>query len=449
MSPAKQHAVEKAHVKYALILPLIHGTFPQETKIKYCEDVAKNPITFPDGKTKMVKPRTILDWYYKYIDGGFEALYTKTRADKGESRKLSEAAVQEITQILTKTPKISCVKINEQLQGGNKLDGPVSDDVIQRYVKNHAMRAAVCAEEADDKERTAFEAEHFGELWQADSLYGPYILDEDGILRRSYCIQILDDYTRYIVAGAFFFADNAVNFQQVFYDAIRRFGAPRKLLIDNGKSFKNNQVIRICGELEINPIPCPPYTPQWKGKIERVNRSTRDQFLNTINPHDIKSLEHINLMYNSFLDTYHNRKHSAIGTTPAKRLQESLDKRTSLTNRPDPDASDEEVEKWIQHLNFSFKNCTERRVRNDNTIVIDKVYYDIPPELHLAGQKIEVRFSPIDINEGFYMVYNNNEVQIYPTDKVKNYKTSKHKGKGKGKGKNGFPELDFSKIPAD
>ena len=425
-------------MKYSLILPLIHGTYTQGTQIDYCRDVAKTPITFSSGNTKMVKPRTILQWFYNYKERGFDGLLRKTRSDKGTSRKLTDEAISSMTAMLEETPKISATKMYKNMQG-RILKGPVSVDVVQRYVKEHAMRAA-SPKSSDDMERTAFEASHFGELWQADTLHGPHIRDKDGTYRKIYCIVIIDDHTRYIVAGEFFFADNAVNFQKVLNDAIRTHGMPRKLLIDNGSSFKNGQVAKICMDLGINLIAAPAYTPEWKAKIERFNKTIRTMFLDTISPHKIESLEHANDLYQEFLDTYHHKIHAGICTTPYERYEESL--ATSFAKRPSADASDKEVEKWLHNLEVAFLNRTERRVRKDNTIMIDKVYYDIPPKLHLAGQKIEVRFRPFEGETDFYLFYNNQLIPIHPTDKAKNFHTFRKK-------KNECPEPDYSIIPTD
>ena len=111
MNPELQAAIEDAHVKYSLILPLIHGTYTQGTQIDYCRDVAKTPITFSSGNTKMVKPRTILQWFYNYKERGFDGLLRKTRSDKGTSRKLTDEAISSMTAMLEETPKISATKM--------------------------------------------------------------------------------------------------------------------------------------------------------------------------------------------------------------------------------------------------------------------------------------------------------------------------------------------------
>lgn len=61
---------------------------------------------------------------------------------------------------------------------------------------------------------------------------GGYI-KEEGKLRRTYLIYVIDDHSRLIVGARFFFNDNAYNFQLVLKDAIARYGLCKKLYLDN------------------------------------------------------------------------------------------------------------------------------------------------------------------------------------------------------------------------
>ncbi len=80
----------------------------------------------------------------------------------------------------------------------------VSVNTIQRYVKRHNLKGANAP---GIKDRKAFEEVYAGGLYQADTLYGPYIAESESPQKhRTYCIMILDDETRMIVGGKFFYA---------------------------------------------------------------------------------------------------------------------------------------------------------------------------------------------------------------------------------------------------
>jgi transposase InsO family protein len=64
----------------------------------------------------------------------------------------------------------------------------------------------------------------------------------------------------------FFFADNAVNFQHCLRKAITKYGVPKRLYVDNGSPYKNEQLRLICAGLGIILIHSRVRQPQGKGK---------------------------------------------------------------------------------------------------------------------------------------------------------------------------------------
>ena len=104
-------------------------------------------------------------------------------------------------------------------------------------------------------------------MYQGDSLYGPYIV-ENGIRRRTYLIMLLDDKSRMIVGGRFFYHDNAYHFQKVLKDAIATYGIPQKTYVDNGGPYKNEQLSLICGSLGIILIHTPVRDGASKGYVK-------------------------------------------------------------------------------------------------------------------------------------------------------------------------------------
>lgn len=62
---------------------------------------------------------------------------------------------------------------------------------------------------------------------------------------------IIDDHSRMIVGYGFFLEDNAVNVQIVLKSAIAKYGVPKRLYMDNGRPYKNEQLPIICAQLQI------------------------------------------------------------------------------------------------------------------------------------------------------------------------------------------------------
>ena len=107
-------------------------------------------------------------------------------------------------------------------------------------------------------------------------------------------IQIIDDHSRLIVGSRFFYNDNAYNFQKVLKDAISRYGICKKLYLDNGSTYSNEQLTLICGSLGIVKLHTPVRDGASKAKIERSFRTIKDTWLNGFDSSSVSSLEELN-----------------------------------------------------------------------------------------------------------------------------------------------------------
>jgi hypothetical protein len=83
-----------------------------------------------------------------------------------------------------------------------------------------------------------------------------------------------------------------------------------------------------------------------------------------------------------WLDTvYHRHEHSTLQTTPLLRWQRDIQQIRQL-----PPATD---------LRRVFFHRVDRLVRRDSTFLLLNHFFEAPPQL--AGQRIEVRFDPLDL----------------------------------------------------
>jgi len=257
--------IEEASIRLALIQPAYNATYPDASKRAYFCRIAEKPVKMPNGREVKYSPGTLACWESYYRRGGFDALIPKSRCDSGKSRRLDDDAIATIYRIREEYPKINAKEIHlKMISDGiiNRKD--VSLSTVQRYVKNHNLKGAACP---GMKDRKAFEEEFSCGMYQGDSLYGPYII-ENGIRRRTYLIMLLDDKSRMIVGGQFFYHDNAYNFQKVLKDSISTFGLPQKTYVDNGGPYKNEQLSLICGSLGIILIHTPVRDGASKGYVK-------------------------------------------------------------------------------------------------------------------------------------------------------------------------------------
>ena len=178
-----------AQMRFGMIAPVIQGTYPDASVCAYCRRVAQTVQTLPDGRQVLYKPKTLEKWVSLYKNGGMDALLPKTRCDKGASRVITPEAQQEIHRLKREYPRLNGTQIHARLVQEAFLPAGVSVASVQRYLKKNGLRGV---EEAEKKDRKAFEEAYFGGMWQADTCYLPYIREE-GKNRRTYLIMILDD----------------------------------------------------------------------------------------------------------------------------------------------------------------------------------------------------------------------------------------------------------------
>ena len=239
-------------------------------------------------------------------------------------------------------------------------------------------------------------------------MYGPY-LTENGVRRRTYCIMLLDDKSRMIVAGRFFYADNAYNFQKVLKDAVSSRGIPQKLYVDNGSPYKNEQLSLICGQLGTVLIHTPVRDGASKGKCERNFRTLRNRFLNVLDMEQISGIEQLNEQLHAYIQQHNTTIHSATGMTPQDRYMADILHVKMPDNR-----------EWLENC---FMNRIKRLVRNDATVTIDKTLYDVPMEF--IRSKVEIRYLP-DAMEKAYIWYEEKKYPIRKTNKVENGKNKRN-----------------------
>lgn len=401
-------AVAVASIRLSVIQPAFNGTFPDMNKKAYYDRIAAKPLKLPDGREVRYAPGTFACWESDYRKGGFDALMPRERADKGLSRKLDADVIAKIYSLREKYPRLSAAGIRDKMIADGLINAAdVSVTTFQRFIKKNNLKGASAP---GLKDRRAFEEEFSTGMFQADTLYGPYI-NECGSMRRAYCIMILDDKSRLIVGGKFFYQDNSVNFQKVLHDAVATYGIPGKLYVDNGSPYKNEQLSLICGQLGTVLIHTPVRDGASKGKVERNFRTLRSRFLDAIDPSGLKSIAELNRMLADYIRSHNTSVHSATGMTPYSRYME--------------DVSHIRMPKSPEWLDECFLHRVKRRVRNDSTVMIDKKLYDVPMEF--IRSTVEVRYRPEEPDSAF-ILDNDRRFPISLTDKASNSKIKRNNG---------------------
>lgn len=296
---------ELALFRFSLIAPVVNDTYQAVSQSQYFRDVASKSYTLPDGSTANFSAGTIKKWYLGYKNGSFDTLIPKKRCDAGLPRVISNDAIAKITDLKEKFPYITGTLVYQKLvEEGYIKSSQASLASILRYIRDNNLKR----NQLEPIERKAFEMEFAGDCWQADSSNAP-IIKIDGQKRRTYIISVLDDASRLIAHAELFLNDNAVNFQIVLKKAISKYGVPKRLFVDNGSPYKNDQLSLICASLGIALIHARPYSSKSKGKIERSFRTIKDKWMNGLDWNSFDSLDSLNSHFNKYItENYMNRR---------------------------------------------------------------------------------------------------------------------------------------------
>jgi len=395
-----QNPFQMGQFRFGLIAPVVQGTYNDKSPSAYYRRVTEEPLQRPDGSVFRYSPQTLHCWELMYRNGGMDALIMQPRSDKGVPRALCSEAKIRICGLLDQFPKLPATQIRSKLLEEGVITSKVSERCIQRFVKEWRTRSSATGIK---KDRKAFEAEYFGEIWQADSCYFPFIPDDKGTERRTYLIIIIDDHSRMIVAAELFFNDNAPNFQRLYKSAVATHGINHKLYVDHGGPYDNSQIALICGNIGTALIHSAVKDPAGRGKIERLFRTVKETWLYGIDISTVKSLSGFNKMLNEFVRSYNLTVHSSTGETPMDRFLKTRGRIKAPQSR-----------EWLDDC---FLNRERRKVRSDGTLQIRNVQFDVP--LQFIGQTVDVRFPPDRLDEAC-ILYNNTKYTLRKTNKVEN-----------------------------
>lgn len=247
--------------KFSLIAPMVNDTFNANSKEQFYRDVAATVHKHPSGREVKYSSGTIKGWHMSYKKNGFDGLLPKKRSDAGLPRAFNEETINKIHEIKLKFPHITTKMVYRKLIEDKFIkQSDVSLSSVYRYIRDNNLKR----NQLEPIERRAYEMANVNDCWQADTSH-LLRLNINGKSIKTYLIAIIDDKSRVIVHSEIFFRDNAVNFQIVLKKAIKKYGVPKKLFVDNGGPYKNKQLSLICASLGINLIHAMPYSGASKG----------------------------------------------------------------------------------------------------------------------------------------------------------------------------------------
>ena len=375
---------EKALFRFQVIGPLLALDLPRGKRRVTLQELAGKTWTLQNGESLKVTQESIRRWLRLYREGGFEAL--KDRPHPSQGGRLSEEVIAAACRLKREVPERTLDRLIAILEEtGEAPPGLIARSTLHRALQGKGLsRRAVTA--GTKKDLARWQADYANDLWQSDMLEGPYLPDPDrpDRKRKTRLYAFLDDASRRLLYGRFFFKGDLPALELVFKTAIQKYGLPRRVYYDNGLVYRSGHMRIICAELGIHhPIHTKPYRPEGHGKIEAWNRFCTTNFLAEIKASSIQTIEELNRAWIAWVEEEYNRRtHTELGCSPKERWMQDQGRVRYV---------DEEKLRTV----FLWREI--RRADKCAMVHLFGESYRVSPDL--AGKKIEVRYHPEHMEE--------------------------------------------------
>jgi putative transposase len=364
-------------------------TVDGRTRHERVHNVAAMTFLDEEGNSRQFTWRTIQTWHYRYKNQGVTSMANRSRKDKGQTRKVTPEELLEA--INAAKPHFHNHNANKRalyrfcIEKGLLRAERIAQTTFYRFIREYGLLAD---NQDDNKKRLAFSMKHANQLWQADTMFGPYVDSPSGARRQAKLIAFIDDASRVLCHGEFFFEENVDTLVQAIRAALYKRGVPEQLLVDNGSIYSCQEIILICARVGCILRHTAVRDAAAKGKIERFFRRVRDQFL--VKKLDLSSLETLNRQFTHWVENDYNAlPHDAIGMKPIDRFGIDL---ARLRFLPPSEHNDE-----------LFFAEDERKVKKDNTFSFAGRRYETPVDLR--DKKIQIRYDRRRLDSTAVVVY--------------------------------------------
>lgn len=378
-SARRERAQTVALWRYALVAPAMDEALTGRERGRLVRELAGRDHPGPFGGRVRVSRKSLDRWIRTRRRGGFDALIPAPRRVQART----DATVLATAVSLKKeNPRRTAAQVRRILVELSPQGWAPSERTLQRHFA--ALELTTRPDGRPPKAYGRFEAEKVNEIWTADTLHGPKIAG-----RKTYVHGIIDDHSRLLVDHQCVYHDDAARFLILFRHAIAHRGVPSTLYVDNGAPFIDEALLRTCARLGIRVTHSGPGQPEGRGKIERMFRTVREQFLVEVhgeadNPvghyaADLAAMQEALRLWATRV--YHRQPHSETGQAPQDRWDDG-----DPGPLPDP-----------QTLRAAFAWTVTRRVRKTARVELEGNVYLV--DRFLVGRDVQLHYDPFDLTD--------------------------------------------------
>lgn len=379
---------EIANFRYGLIAPLVTRKLEPGEQAQLLKEIARHSYDIPNSNGKSVSIRTLERYIKSYKEGGWDALKPSPRADQLRSKTIETEVLEKAIALKKENPTRSVRQIIAILELAKFVQpGELKESTLSKQLRRRGMTKKMLENNNNNSFRR-FEAEYRNACWQGDvqhTLYLPHP-EKKGKKKMAYLVVFLDDYSRYVVHGQFYFEERVPRLEDCLKKAILKHGIPELAYVDNGAIYSSHHFARICGRLGIQLKHTRPYRPQGRGKQEKFFRFVDLSFVpeayDLIEQGKIQTLADLNRFFTAWLEVaYHQKVHNSFKQRPLDRYQKC----------------DHPIRTIPPHeLIEVFLLEETRKVDKTNCVSLLGTTYEVEPGL--VGGKVQLRFDPYDMS---------------------------------------------------
>jgi putative transposase len=351
-------------------------TVEGKTRHQRIHNVAAMTFLDEEGHSRRFTWRTIQTWFYRYKNHGITGMTPQPRKDKGHARKVTPEELLEA--INAAKPHFHNQRTNKRaiyrfcIEKDLLQRDRIAQTTFYRFIREYELLAP---DDTDNKKRLAFSMKFANQLWQADTMFGPYTGSSLGSRKQAKLIAFIDDASRVLCHGEFFFEENVDTLVRAIRSAFYKRGVPEQLLVDNGSIYCSQEITLVCARVGCILRHTAVRDAAAKGKIERFFRRVRDQFL--LQKLDLSSLDALNRQFTQWVEQEYNAtEHDGIGMKPIDRFGIDLARVRFLAPS--------------EHSDELFYAEADRKVKKDNTFSFQSRRYETPADLR--DKEIQLRY---------------------------------------------------------
>ena len=356
--------------RYALIREAADPGLSTRQRGRLVRALAQVEHPGPFGRPVQPSRATIDRWIRDWRRGGFDALVPPPRRVSPRT----PADVLDLAAALKReVPERTAVQVAAILRA--HAGWAPDERTLQRHFARLELRTRPTGQPPAAFGR--FEADSPNQRWTGDALHGPTVNGRKAIL-----CAFIDDHSRLLTGYRWARREDTVRLEAALHGGLAARGIPTSIYVDNGSAFVDKQLLRACASLGIRLIHSRPRQPEGRGKIERVFRTIREQFLVEIGTgRELDDLVQLNTLFTAWVETvYHRREHSETKQTP-------WDRWSRITPTLPTPAQLREAFLWSEW----------RTVTKTATVGLHGNTYEV--DAALIGRKIELVFDPFDLTD--------------------------------------------------